>query len=194
MTEGSDKRVPPDVPALLRMLKAHSVEFVLVGSVAVEAWGVDVGVPGDLDIVPETDRRNLERLVNAIRELNARSWPVTGRWVSGDGGEVMWEEYGDNDPRRGQPLPDADPDHIETFDSLFSTRHGELDIVPRISGTFEELIDRAAVLTVHGVDNVDVMSIEDLLVQLTVPRRKKDVERVAVLRVRQRELAAPHRL
>lgn len=187
MTEGSDKRVPPDVQALLRTLKAYSVEFVVAGSVAVEAWGADVGVPGDLDIVPATNRRNLERLVNAMRQVNAQSWPVTGRWVSGDGGGTTWEEYVDNDPRRGQPLPDADPDNIETLDSLFSTRHGELDIVPWISGTFEELIHRAAVLPVRGVDNVDVMSIDDLLVHLTVPRRKKDVGRVAVLRGRQRE-------
>lgn len=142
MTEGSDKRVPPDVQALLRTLKAYSVEFVVAGSVAVEAWGADVGVPGDLDIVPATNRRNLERLVNAMQQVDAQSWPVTGRWVSGDGGGTTWEEYVDNDPRCGQPLPDADPDNIETLDSLFSTRHGEMDIVPRISGAYEELIKR----------------------------------------------------
>lgn len=187
MTQSGDKRVPPDIPALLHILVEHEVDFVLAGSVAVEAWGVDVGVPGDLDIVPSTDPANLERLADVLRGVEARSWPVTGRWVPGDGNEVRWEEYADDDPRRGMPLPDFDPSDVSTFDSLFSTIHGELDIVPRISGAYDELIDRATTMTVHGVDNVPVASIEDLLAYLTVPRRKKDASRLAVLRARQRE-------
>jgi hypothetical protein len=52
VTDGNYKPVPPDVQALLQVLNDHSVEMVLAGLVAVEAWGADVGVPGDLDIVP----------------------------------------------------------------------------------------------------------------------------------------------
>lgn len=187
MAQSDDERVPPDIPALLRVLQHHSVSFVLVGSVAVEACGADVGVPGDLDVVPALDRDNLQRLAAAMRQLEALSWPVTGRWETDDHGEVRWIEYDTDDPRRGQRLPPPDPDDISTYDSLFSTIHGELDIVPRISGAYDDLHDRASPLRVHGVDGIRVMSIEDLLVHLTVPRRKKDVSRVAVLRARQRE-------
>ncbi|CAN5646950.1 hypothetical protein BH23CHL3_BH23CHL3_05460 [soil metagenome] len=71
MADGSGKRLPPDLPALLRLLKAHSVEFVLTGSTAVEAWGTVAGVPGDLDIVPSMVRENLTRLDDALRSIEA---------------------------------------------------------------------------------------------------------------------------
>lgn len=184
-----DARVPPDIPALLAVLKRHEVEFVLVGSVAVEAWGADVGAPGDLDIVPALDRENLARLGAAMNEVEARSWPVTGEWTN-DGDEFRWVEFADDDARRGRPLPPPDPADLSTFDSLFSTIHGALDIVPRIGGTFEDLAPRAALLTVHGIGGVRVTGIADLLDRLTVPRRRKDAPRVAVLRQRQRDLLA----
>lgn len=123
-------------------------------------------------------------MFNAVK---ARSWPLIGRWYTGSSDDARWVEYDADDPRRGQRLPPPNPDDLSTFDSLFSTIHGELDIVPLISGTYDDLADRATTLTVHDVENVSVMSIEDLLAHLTVPRRKEDVERVAVLCSRQRE-------
>lgn len=182
----SDQRVPPDVPALLRRLRDHDVAFVLAGSVAVEAWGAPVGTPGDLDIVPAVDRQNLTRLAGVLDAVEARAWPVTGRWVAAGNG-FRWEEYAPDDPRRGQPSTAPNPDDAATFDSLFATRHGELDIVPRISGLYDDVIQRASRLTVRGVDGVAVLSIEDLLSHLTVPRRARDAPRVAHLRERQRQ-------
>ncbi len=183
----SDGRVPPDIPALLAVLRRHEVDYVLVGSVAVEAWGADVGTPGDLDIVPALGRGNLARLAAAMDAVEARSWPVTGEWEH-EGDDVRWVEFRGDDPRRGKPLSPPNPDDVSTYDSLFSTLHGELDIVPRISGTYDDLVPRASTLRVHGIDGVRVMSIADLLARLTVPRRKKDADRVTVLRERQREL------
>ena len=180
-----DERVSPDVATLLTELQHHRVEFILAGSVAVEAWGVDVGTPGDLDIVPAMGHDNLSRLARLLGEIDAKAWPVTGRWVE-EGSDVRWEEFAADDPRRNQPLPDPDPDRIETFDSLFSTRLGELDIVPCISGTYDWLRPRAARLQVRGVDNNLVTHLDDLLALLTVPRRRKDADRVAALRERQR--------
>jgi hypothetical protein len=187
VADGSDKRVPPDVPALLRLLKAHSVEFVLTGSMAVEAWGADVGVPGDLDIVPAKNQRNLTRLTEVLNATEGSAWPLTGQWDIESSGEALWVEYDANDPRRGSRLPPPNPDDLSTLDSLFSTVHGELDIVPLISGSYDEFAGRATALFEYGVDNTDVMSIGDLLVYLIVPRRKKKAGRVAVLRGRPRE-------
>jgi hypothetical protein len=84
-------------------------------------------------------------------------------------------------------LPPPNPDDLSTLDSLFSTVHGGLDIVPLNSGSYDELAGRAKALSECGVENIDVMSIGDLLVHFTVPRRKKDVGRVAVLRGRPRQ-------
>lgn len=180
------RRQPPDIPALLQALLGRDIRFVLAGSVAVEAWGVDVGTPGDLDIVPETSRANLSRLAEALREMHAESWPVTGRWITDGNGDVRWEAYAESHPLYGNRINDPDPDDLTTFDSLFSTDHGELDIVPAIAGIFADLEPRASRMTVHGVPDVPVSSVEDLLTRLTVPRRAKDAGRVRGLREAQR--------
>lgn len=177
-----DKRLC--IAKLLGALAHHDVEYVLAGSVAVAAWGADIGTPGDLDIIPALDGRNLRRLADALHHLNAVPVPVTGTWErTGEG--YSWREFDTNDPSRGV-IPDApDPARPETFDSLFTTRYGPLDVVPVVSGTYKDVATRASLLAVNGVDDVQVLSIEDLLAQLTVPRRKKDATRVAQLRARQ---------
>ncbi|HLU37261.1 MAG TPA: hypothetical protein VKZ61_15980 [Thermomicrobiales bacterium] len=181
----SDQRKPPGIPVLLNVLRHHDVAFVLVGSVAIQAWGVDVGTPGDLDIVPETSPANLERLSEALRDIDAVSWPVTGRWME-QNDEFRWESFPEDHPLYGQRITDPDPSDVTTFDSLFATRHGELDIVPLIAGTYNDLAPRASRLTVQGVPDVLVSSVEDLLARLIVPRRAKDAGRVRSLRHIQR--------
>jgi hypothetical protein len=110
---------------------------------------------------------------------------IIGRWRV-EGGEFRWEDYPEDHPLFGTRIDAPDPSDIATFDSVFRTRHGDLDIVPLISGTYDDLIQRAQRLVCHGVPDVPVMSIEDLLVRLTVPRRAKDAGRVAGLRAVQR--------
>ena len=176
------QRIPPDIQSLLRVLQTNDVAFVVVGSVAIQAWGVDVGTPGDLDVVPDTSVENLGRLATALRSLEAESWPITGRWRQKEGCEFQWEQYPEDHPSFGTTIDAPDPADITTFDSLFRTCHGELDIVPVISGHYDDLAPRAHRMEVHGVRGISVMSIEDLLTRLTVPRRAKDASRVAGLR------------
>ena len=59
------------------------------------------------------------------------------------------------------------------------------NVVPEVSGTYDELIARAVRLNSYGV-SFWVESVEDLLATLTVPRRAKDRERVERLRAIQR--------
>ena len=184
-------RVPPKIPELLRCLAEHQVRYVLAGSVAVQAWGVDVGVPGDLDIVPETSSENLAQLAHVLKEIDARSRPITGRWQTTEDGGFRWAAFAPDHPLYGMRITEPDPNEISTFDSLFLTRYGELDIVPLIAGTYGELIQRAATMTVHGVPDVRVASVADLLAHLTVPRRAKDAGRVQALRQRQTAAHAP---
>jgi hypothetical protein len=55
---------------LLRFLEERSIEHIVIGGFAVNAHGF-IRVSKDLDIVPDPSRENLERLANALRELNA---------------------------------------------------------------------------------------------------------------------------
>jgi hypothetical protein len=62
---------PIDVAAILDALDRHGVEYVLVGGLAARLHGSPL-LTDDLDITPASDRENLERLANALRELEAR--------------------------------------------------------------------------------------------------------------------------
>ncbi len=61
----------PDVAPLLRSLESRGVQYILTGSIAMEAYGVDLQA-ADLDIVPDTSKANLRRLVDALREMEGR--------------------------------------------------------------------------------------------------------------------------
>ncbi|HYB31648.1 MAG TPA: hypothetical protein VEF89_34005 [Solirubrobacteraceae bacterium] len=63
--------------AVLKWLKAHQVEFVLVGPVA-EAIRAGAASPGPVAIVPAPYRRNHERLSRALNSAHARPRPEGG--------------------------------------------------------------------------------------------------------------------
>jgi hypothetical protein len=159
----------------------------VTGSAAAMLHGVAL-VPGDLDIAPALDRENLARLAKALAEVEARQDPGApfGRWQPQPDGEQRWIEHeptAEEIAARTSWRPD--PDDPASFDHLLQSAHGAIDVVPQVSGTYDELKLRA--VRVHAFDrDVWVESIEDLLATLTVPRRQKDVERVRELRVLQR--------
>jgi hypothetical protein len=63
--------------AVLKWLRTHQVEFVLVGPVA-EAMRGGTAAPGPVAIVPAPYRRNHERLSRALDSANARPRPEGG--------------------------------------------------------------------------------------------------------------------
>jgi len=179
MTHGSR---PPDVPALLRLLEQHHVRFILAGSVAAAAYGVEVE-PGDLDIVPESSEGNLRKLVDALEEMEARPLGPFGAWTTLPTGEKKWVPRETSD----RELADWKPDIEDTssLDHLYVTRFGNFDVVPELVGTYDHLKERAALRTLHGFE-LQVAHVDDLLARLTIPRREKDRNRVAALRRVQR--------
>lgn len=179
---------PPDIPAILRLLEEYRIRYVLIGSVAVQAWGVDVCLPSDLDIVPEASRENLTRLAAVLEVMDAASWPVTGRWVTDNRGDWRWETFSPDDPAYMSRLPSPDPSDVSTFDSLYDTCFGNFDIVPTLSGAYDELMPYSQILSVHSVGGVRVIGVNALLAGLTVPRREKDASRVMALRELQRRM------
>jgi hypothetical protein len=101
----------PDLAGLVSALNAGGVQFVVIGGVAVGAHG-HIRATEDLDIVPDPDRENLDRLGNVLVGLDARL--------------------------ASNPERDIDP---EIRSSLYrgrnltvTTRVGDLDVVQRMPG------------------------------------------------------------
>lgn len=159
----------------------------VTGSAAAMLHGVPLA-PGDLDITPAMDVDNLTRLAHVLESIEARqdARAPFGHWERGDDGEQHWVEIAATPEAvaaRASWRPDAlDP---TSFDHLLQSKHGAFDVVPKVSGTYDELIARAVRLDSNGV-SCWVESIEDLLATLTVPRRAKDRECVERLRAIQR--------
>jgi hypothetical protein len=65
------REIPLDATTILRVLSKNSVDYVVIGGVAVQAHG-HTRTTQDLDIFPEPSRGNLRRLERALAELQAR--------------------------------------------------------------------------------------------------------------------------
>ncbi len=98
----------PDL--LMEALVAAEVRFVLIGGLAVGVHGV-VRATRDVDIVPDPDPANLERLAGLLRELDARQIGVDTELL---------------------PHQPTDPDGLAAGGSFqLATVHGQLDILQR---------------------------------------------------------------
>jgi hypothetical protein len=62
---------PFDPERLLRILSKHRVRFVLIGALAARLHGFP-RLTADADVTPANDKRNLERLAAALKELEAK--------------------------------------------------------------------------------------------------------------------------
>jgi hypothetical protein len=67
-----------DLRALLEALNEREIRFVVIGGVAVGAHGYPRAT-ADLDLVPDPDPENLDRLVSALDSLDATLPTVGGR-------------------------------------------------------------------------------------------------------------------
>ncbi|HKO29075.1 MAG TPA: hypothetical protein VJU80_16575 [Solirubrobacteraceae bacterium] len=70
------REIPIDAAAILRVLAAHQVDYVVIGGLAVQAHG-HPRTTQDLDLVPGPTPDNRRRLLAALTELGAR--PVGAR-------------------------------------------------------------------------------------------------------------------
>jgi hypothetical protein len=79
-----------DLRALLQALHDQDVRFIVIGGVAVGAHGY-IRATADLDLVPDPDPTNLERLVTALGSLEATLPTAEGRPFDpeGDAGTVQ---------------------------------------------------------------------------------------------------------
>ena len=148
---------------LLRRLVEAEVRFVLVGGLAVNAWGYLRGTR-DVDLVPDPDRENLTRLDALLRELGGKV-DVDGRYL--------------------------DADAISTFlltgdRTLVLTDLGRLDVlqglpqVPR----YDELEKQAKEVDIDGLE-VRVCSLHHLLEMKRASDRPRDRDDLEALEAAQ---------
>lgn len=139
---------------LLRRLSEAGVEFVLIGGLAVNAWGVVRGTK-DVDIVVAPDVENLKVVAEVAVEA---------------GGHVQ----------RGEALlgtPFSIAAELASGEQMaIDTELGRLDIVQGLEGvpSFDELRSRATETEVLGV-NVAVCSVEDLRAMKQAAGRGQDL-------------------
>ncbi len=173
-----------DAEQLLRALAGHEVDYVLIGGVAVQAYG-HARTTLDLDVIAAWTAENLRRLAGALRELGAR--------LRGVDAELLGIDV--TDPRQ----------LYEGGNFLMRTRHGDLDVfaveqTPGAPRSYERLAGRAVPVEVSG-GRLLVAHPEDLIRMKTAasqsrdrpePKRRQDLDDIAVLeRLRATEPTRP---
>lgn len=161
---------PLDVEQILSTLTSHGVEFLLVGGVAAIAHGAR-RLTVDLDCVAQRTYENLDRLAQALRDLNAR---------------LRVEGLDDVEAAR---LPvRIDRETLGRMEvSTWRTDAGDLDILadlPTPDGRrlrYDDLIRRANAQPLHGI-TVRVAALNDIIASKEWADRPKDHEALTELR------------
>ena len=155
-----------DFFGVLEVLLRHEVDFVLVGGLAARLHG-SPSVTIDVDVCPSRDRANLERLTEALRELEAR--------LRTPDGDVPFT---------------LDAKVLErTWNLTLSTSMGALDLLGEPSGTrgYEQLIANAKTFDIEG-KKLHVSSLEDLIRMKEAAGRPKDRIELEILGALKEEL------
>jgi predicted nucleotidyltransferase len=144
---------------LLERLVEAEIGFVLVGGLAVNAWGY-LRATRDLDLVPDPDRENLEKLDTLLQDLGGKV-DVGGRLL--------------------------DSSSISTFlktgdRTLVVTDLGQIDVLQGLAQVprFEELVKQARDVDLQGLA-IRVCSLEHLLEMKRASDRPRDHEDVEAL-------------
>lgn len=144
----------PAFDELLRRLVAGEVRFVLVGGLALNAWGVVRGTK-DVDIVVDPALENVRRLADLTVAV---------------GGQVQTRDAFVSSAFSIAALV-AQGERV-----LIDTELGPLDVVQGLSGvpSYDELRDRATEVEVAGV-TIAVCSLEDLRAMKRAAGRTRDL-------------------
>jgi hypothetical protein len=149
---------PLDAERILAALAEHSVDYVIVGGLAVQTHG-HVRTTVDIDVYPRPAPANLERLAAALRALDGR--------VLNPGGDALEID--------AATLPRA---------TLwqFETRHGAIDVLHDAPGAppYDELRERALEVQLGDL-TLAVAGRDDLISMKRASGRPVDLEDLATL-------------
>lgn len=158
-----------DPTEIIRVLDSHRVRYVLIGGMAATLHGADY-VTSDLDITPDQDISNLERLSDALTDLEARI-------------RVDDHPEGLSFAHDGKSLATVG------FWNLV-TRAGDLDIsfVPSGTSGYADLRRDAVKVVIHGTP-VAIASLADVVRSKEAAGRAKDRAALPMLRKLLEELS-----
>lgn len=141
---------------ILELLESHGVEYVVVGGVAAVLQGAPV-TTFDIDALVKVDATNVERLLAALKGLDAR-----------------YREHGTLQPTRDDLLAGG---HL-----LLMTNSGPLDILGFIGDgkRYEDFVGAMATIAVGDL-SVRVLGIEALIEEKKALGRDKDLAVVRLL-------------
>ena len=162
-----------DAGSIFHVLVAHSVEFVVIGGLAVAVHGYPRGTK-DVDVVPAEYAANLDRLYVALTSMGAR--PL---------------ELGDFRPEE-TPVAFGPEAFTHGGNWVFSTEHGRIDVmqwVPGIDGGYGQLSASAISVEMPGAGGVKFAGYEDLVAMKRTAGRGEDLQDLARLREARGELA-----
>lgn len=147
---------------ILRVLEKRDVQYVVIGGLAATLHG-SPHVTTDIDITPEPGRRNLDRLSDALRQLNARIR------VRGEPQGLAFDHTGESLAR------------MQVLN--LTTDFGDLDICTTPAGThgYSDLVRDAVPLEIMGI-HIVVASLADVIRSKEAAARPKDHLTVPTLR------------
>jgi len=148
--------IPLNYRRIVTDLARYSVKYVLTGSVAAALYGVPVN-PRDFDIAPELSEQNLANLAAMLAE-----WGAKPKYIPNWEGGLTLEQI-----EAWQPTPAT----AENLGHLMETPYGLLDIVPKISGEYPDLMKRAQHVESFGA-TVMIAHIDDLIATLKFSTQK----------------------
>lgn len=165
-----DADIPLDLDRVLGTLNRHGVDYLLVGGVSAIAHGATRPTV-DFDCLAERSTQNLDRLANALKELNAR---------------LRVGGMSDEESKALPTIIDA-----TTFEALststWRTDAGDFDVlssIPDRDGNrqgYAELLERAEAAPL-GRHSVLVASLDDVIASKEWANRPKDHEALPELR------------
>lgn len=149
---------------MLGVLRSHEIRWIMTGSTVLAAYSSDL-CPNDLDVTPALDAQNLRRVAALLVELDAL--PMHN---------PNWDKGTVEQCYAWRPKPANE----EQLDHLLVTRLGMLDIVPRLCGTYEELMQHAIRIDAFGYE-ILMCDPHEVLRKMPERPRRKDERRAAQL-------------
>jgi hypothetical protein len=149
---------PLDAERILAVLAEHSVDYVIVGGLAVQTHG-HVRTTVDIDVYPRPRPANLKRLADALRALDARTLNPGSEALEIDAAMLpratLWR---------------------------FETRHGAIDVLHDAPGapSYDDLRERALEIQLGDL-SLAVAGRDDLISMKRASGRPVDLEDLAAL-------------
>jgi len=155
----ASRRMPPlKAPDLLRTLHRHGVEFVVIGGFSLAAHSV-ARATKDLDIVPAPSHANLQRLLTALRDLDAAPDAL--------------EDFGPEE------ILELSLENLELGGNwILRTRYGRLDVMQYVEGVrdYRRLREGAIQPEIEMLDEpVLFAGLDDLIAMKAAAGRDQDL-------------------